>query len=208
MSKLSGAEKKAYYLAALEDHRQLLKDAIAKMAEGNLVHALNIATSIRALVHETGSSKPLLKSLRADYLSMPILTGKPPKLPRPLRPNEHAAWVLHVAANFSIRDNQLSLNPTLIAEHCEETTLGRWWTDLGLRVPGAAPLSRRDIILGISNKESAHVDDDMPRNYRVMLQSKSIRIKINDAEEEVLNITRYVCGTAGVQMLDCLERHF
>jgi hypothetical protein len=79
---------------------------------------------------------------------------------------------------------------------------------LGNGRSGGTPLSRKDIVLGIANKEGAHVDDDMPRNYRIMLQSKSIQIKINNTESEVVNITKYVCGTAGVELLDCLERNF
>jgi hypothetical protein len=114
---------------------------------------------------------------------------------------------MHIAANLMIADGKLSLSPTINLEGREQKTLGRWWTDLGLVVPGGTPLSRKDIILGIANKEGAHVDDDMPRNYRIMLQSKSLRIRINNTEYEPVNITKYVCGTAGVEMLDCLERN-
>jgi hypothetical protein len=206
MAKLSAGERKAYYLTALEQHRQLMKAAVEQMAEGNLVHALIIATSIRVLLHETGSSIPLLKRLRTDYLSLPIFTAAAPK-PQPTPPNVRAVTVMHVAANLMIADGKLSLKPTINIEGCEQKTLGRWWTDLGLVVPGGTPLSRKDIILGIANKEGAHVDDDMPRNYRIMLQSKSLQIKINDTEYEPVNITKYVCGTAGVELLDCLKRN-
>jgi hypothetical protein len=48
----------------------------------------------------------------------------------------------------------------------------------------------------------------MPRAYRIMLESKSLQIRINDADYEVVNISRYVCGTAGVELLDCLDRIF
>ena len=206
MAKLSAGERKAYYLTALEQHRQLMKAAVEQMAEGNLVHALTIATSIRVLLHETGSSIPLLKRLRTDYLSLPIFTTAAPK-PQQTPPNVRAVTVMYVAANLMIADGKLSLNPTINIEGREQKILGRWWTDLGLVVPGGTPLSRKDIILGIANKEGAHVDDDMPRSYRIMLQSKSLQIKINDTEYEPVNITKYVCGTAGVELLDCLERN-
>jgi hypothetical protein len=176
MAKLSATEKRAYYMAALEQHRQLLKAAVEQMSEGNLVHALTIATSIRVLLHETGSSIPLLKRLRTDYLSLPIFTTAAPKS-QPTPPNVRAMTVMHIAANLMIADGKLSLNPTINIESCEQKTLGRWWTDLGLLVPGGSPLSRKDIILGVANKEGVHVDDDMPRNYRIMLQSKSLRIR-------------------------------
>ena len=206
MARLSAGEKRAFYREALEQHRLLLKSAIEQMAEGNLVHALTIATSIRVLVHETGSSIPLLKRLRTDYLSLPIFTAASPK-PQPTPPNVRAATIMHIAANLMITSDKLSLNPTINIEACEQKTLGRWWTDLGLVVPGGTPLTRKDIILGITNKEGAHVDDDMPRNYRIMLQSKSLSVKINGGEYEQVNITKYVCGTAGVELLDCLERN-
>jgi acid stress-induced BolA-like protein IbaG/YrbA len=44
MAQLSGGEKRAFYLTALGQHQQLLKAAIEQMAQGNLVHALTIAT--------------------------------------------------------------------------------------------------------------------------------------------------------------------
>jgi hypothetical protein len=207
MAQLSTAERKVYYLEALEQHQQLLKSAVEQMAKGNLVHALPIATSIRALLHETGRSIPLLKRLRTGYLSLPIFTAATPKS-QPTPPNVRAVTVMHIAASLMIEGGKLSLNPTIDIGGCEQKSLGSWWTDLGLVVPGGTPLSRKDIILGIANKESAHVDDDMPRNYRIMLQSKSLRIKINDTEFEPVNITKYVCGTAGVELLDCLERNF
>jgi hypothetical protein len=206
MAQLRAEERKAFYLAALEEHMQLLKSAVKQMADGHLVHALTIATSIRVLLHETGSSVPLLKRVRTDYLSLPIFTNAAPK-PQPAPPNVQAMTIMFVAANLMIADGKLSLNPTIHIEGCERTTLGRWWNDLGFVVPGGIPLSRKDIILGIANKEGAHVDDDMPRKYRIMLQSKSLRIKINDNEYEPVNITKYVCGTAGVELLDCLERN-
>lgn len=107
-----------------------------------------------------------------------------------------------------IAAEEIALRPTLDIAGCEVRTLGHWWTSAGLIVPGAPALSRKDIIVGIANKEAAHVDDDMPPAYRIMLESKSIRIKINDRDFEAINITRYVCGTAGVELLDCLERNF
>ena len=154
-----------------------------------------------------GSSKPLLKQLRPDYLSLPIYSAKEPEENRHLK-HLQKTTVLKIAANLMIETGKLSLRPTPNIEGSEIITLGKWWTYLGLIVPGGRPLSRKDIVLGIANKEGTHADDDMPTAYRIMLQSESLRIKINDSEVEVVNLTRYVCGTAGVELLDCLERNF
>jgi hypothetical protein len=180
---------------------------VDRMAEGDLVHAITIATSIRALIHETGSSKPLLKHIRSDYLSLPIHSTKETEAD-PRFAHLQKKTVLKIAANIMITDGKLALRPTTDIAGCEVQTLGRWWTNTGLIVPGGPALSRKDIVLGIANKEGAHVDDDMPPAYRIMLESKSIRIKVNDSDFEAINITRYVCGTAGVELLDCLEHNF
>lgn len=178
-----------------------------RMAEGDLVHAITIATSIRSLIHETGSSKPLLKRLRSDYLSLPIHSMKEAE-EDPRYAHLQKKTVLKIAANIMINAGKIALSPTVDIGACQVQTIGHWWANAGLIVPGGSALSRKDIVLGISNKEGAHVDDDMPPAYRIMLESKSIRIKVNDSDVEAINITRYVCGTAGVELLNCLERNF
>lgn len=207
MARLDASERKIFYLTRLKEHRHLIKSAVDRMAEGDLVHAITIATSIRALIHETGSSKPLLKQLRSDYLSLPIHSTKE-AVENPRFAHLQKKTVLKIAANIMITAGKPTLRPTLDIAGCEVRTVGHWWTNLGLIVPGGPALSRKEIILGIANKEGAHVDDDMPPAYRIMLESKSIRIKVNDSDSEAINITRYVCGTAGVELLDCLERNF
>jgi len=207
MARLETSERKQFYLRSLEDHKKLLRSAINGMAEGELVHALNIAVSIRALIYESGRSKPLLAQLRNDYLNLPIYSAKEPA-PDPRLAHLQKMTVLHVAANIQITAEKMSLRPTFDTAECQSYTLGKWWTNPGLVVPGGAPLSRKDIVLGIANKEGAHVDDDMPRNYRTMLESKSVRLRFGEGEYEAVNITRYVCGTAGVELLDCLARNF
>lgn len=207
MARLEISERKAFYLSRLEEHRHLIRVAVERMAEGDLVHAITVATSIRALIHETGSSKPLLKHLRSDYLSLPIYSTKEPE-EDPRLAHLRKKTVLKIAANIMITAGKISLRPTLDTSGCETQTLGHWWTNAGLIVPGGPALSRRDIILGIANKEGAHVDDDMPPAYRTVLESKSLQIKVNDSDFEAINITRYVCGTAGVELLDCLDSKF
>lgn len=76
MARLGASERKTFYLSRLEEHRHLMRSAVDRMAEGDLVHAITIATCIRALIHETGSSTPLLKRLRSNYLSLPIHSTK------------------------------------------------------------------------------------------------------------------------------------
>lgn len=56
-------ERKQFYLKALGDQRHLLRNAIAGMSAGDLTRALNVATTIRVLVHETGNVNPYSSAL-------------------------------------------------------------------------------------------------------------------------------------------------
>lgn len=49
---------------------------------------------------------------------------------------------------------------------------------------------------------SRDVDEDMPRACRIVVESKSLEIRINDPDYEVISISRYICGTPGVELLE------
>ncbi|HET6199232.1 MAG TPA: hypothetical protein VFD93_02750, partial [Candidatus Acidoferrales bacterium] len=50
-----------------------LRTSVRGFYEGNFAESVRIAQAIRVLVHETGSSKPLLKQARSDGLDLQIL---------------------------------------------------------------------------------------------------------------------------------------
>jgi hypothetical protein len=208
MARMSISERRVFFLEKLEEHRHLLRTAIAAMGTGDLIQGLTVATSIRVLVHETGSSIPLLKRLRHDYLDLQIYVPK--EVPEDPRFSDmHKTTIMKIPASVRFGGGKLpSVTPTLKFSECETLSLGIWWTRPCLIMPGCQPLSRKDIVLGLANKEGAHVDDDMPPAYRSVVESKAIQIKVGDSEVHLINVTRFVCGSAGVELLDCLDRNF
>lgn len=122
MARLATHERNTFYLKALENHRHLLKGAVDAMAKGDLIQALTIATSIRTLIHETGSSKLLLKHLRPSYLSIPIHSAKEP-VDHPAPPGVQKMVVLKIEASLMISEGQFSLRPTMDVTECEEQTI-------------------------------------------------------------------------------------
>src|ERR1700722_10472029 len=117
MARLDKNERKAFYRKGLEEHRHLLRIAVEHMAMGDLIHAIPIATSIRTLIHETGSTKPVLKHLLPDYLSISIHTAKEAKSEKN-PPNVHKATVLSIAANIMLSAGKISLQPTIDLAGC------------------------------------------------------------------------------------------
>jgi len=205
---MSSQERDQFYLKGLEDQRHLLRDAVAGMSAGDLTRALNVATAIRVLVHETGNSKPLLKSIRSNYRGLAILL-RPPPPPAPCPPGIKAiTFYCPVSAAVST-SGVVSLITTLDTKQYKQSTLGEWWANACMFLPGIGPVTRKELVLGLANKEGgAHVDERMPVKYKLLIQSKFIHFKINEIDLGPLNIARLVAGKCGVELLDCLDRNF
>jgi len=209
MAKISSEERKAFYRNALNEQRHLLRTAIEGMAAGDLTQALHVATTIRVLVHETGASKPLLKHLDNNYLELPILEHTQKPAP-PAPPGMHSiTFYCPVSAQIKAPEGTVSLITELRLEDQTVSKLGVWWANACMMLPGIGPVTRRELILGLSNKEvGAHVDADISERYKNLLASKFFCFKINDLDLGPLRLSRLVAGRAGVELLDSLARSF
>jgi hypothetical protein len=210
MAKMTADERKAFFKKALEEQRHLLKKTIQEMADGDLIPALQIATIIRVLVHETGSSKPLLKYLDNNYLELPILERKFEKPAAAPSGQSVAIFFCPVSASIKSPEGRVSLLTEINPEWYEESNIGQWWaTNPCMALPGVGPVTRKELVLGLSNKEGgAHVDDDISQKYRSLLVSKFFTWNMNGVEVEALNLSRLVAGRIGVELLESLDRNF
>ena len=76
-------------------------------------------------------------------------------------------------------------------------------------LPGLGPFFRRELVMGLANKEGgAHVDSDIPKRYQMVLDSQFVHSMINDIDLGPLNISRLVAGRSGGELLDCLDKNF
>jgi len=209
MGKMTAEEREKFHRKALEDQRHLLRTAIDGMAAGDLTQALHVATQIRVLVHETGASKPLLKHLHKNYLELPILDRIPEPPPAAPVGVRAITFFCPVSAQLKAPEGTISLLTGLLIEQHALSKLGIWWRNACMNLPGIGPVERRELILGLSNKEGgAHVDADITEKYKNLMASKFFSAKINDVDLGPVNISRLVAGKSGVELLDCLERNF
>lgn len=203
-------ERKDYLRSRFGDQRHLLRSAIEAMAAGDLTPALQIAVTIRVLIHETARQKPLLKSLRNNYLDLPILQRfeDPPK---DLPPGVQAVtFFCPISANITEADGKatVGLITSLDDAHYKQSILGVWWERYPCMVlPGVGPVFRKNLILDMADKEGAHVDPRISQGYQNILGNGFLRFKMNN-DDAPLNISRLVVGKAGVELLDCLEKNF
>jgi hypothetical protein len=205
MSSLKGNDKKRYLLERLGELRHLLRKSVADLCAGDLAEALRIATTIRVMVHETGSSKPLLKQIVPNYLDLKIQDW-PDAKPEPGPPGTHAVIALHVPVSMNITEHGVFLNPDL--NGFPTSIVGRWWARPSLILPNMGSMSRKEVVLGLANNEGgAHVDTEITRKYEQLLAYGGLRM--GTAQEiTTLNVSRLMAGQAGVELLDCLDRNF
>ena len=208
MPQMTNDERKDFYLSKLDEHRHLIKTALARMEAGDLTQALTIAMSIRTLVHETGKSTPLLKHLRPSYLDLQILDSKDHPRHDENGHERHPLMRFPSGIKVSHSEPQLSLNTIINTATWALRSLGAWWRRESLLFPETGWMSRKEVILGLANHEGAHVDADMPAKYRKLITSRIIEMVVNDVSVGPLNIARFIAGTSGVQLLDCLDRYF
>ena len=205
---MSASDRKKFFLEKLEEQRHLLRVAIGGMAEGDLVQALHVATTIRVLVHESAASKPLLKQLDPNYLN---LTIQEKEIRPAAQPTGTQATVFHcpVSARISFPQGRVVLLTGMDLPEYAQSMLGSWWGNACMVLPGIGAVTRKELILGLTNKEGgAHVDADISKKYQLLLQSKFLSIKLNDTEVKPVNVSRLTAGRAGVELLDCLDRNF
>jgi hypothetical protein len=203
MAKLSTSERHARLREKLEEQRHLLRKSIDELAAGDLAEALHVSAILRLLVHESASSKPLLKQLTSNYLELPV-PDLPPPPEEELPPGIQKAVVLSVpvSVRFSTDGGGVFLNPEL-SGHID-VPLGTWWERPSLVIPGSGGYSRREVVLGLANKEGGtHVDLEVTRKYQQLLDYKALIIQFTP-----LNLSRMMVGQAGVEMLECLNRSF
>lgn len=193
-------EQRVRLESKLREQRQFLKRSLDLLCSGDLSEAVRVALVCRVLVHETGSSKPLLKLLAPNYLDLDILC---------LLRDSGARPVYFSTGTYSIENDMVYPAVALDLPALRLVPLGRWWEEVCLIVPvGLKPfsfLTRKNLLLTLANKEGgAHVDEALPEEYIRATQDRTIDF----FGLSLPDVTRAVTAQCGGELLDYLDRHF
>ena len=205
---MDNERRRRFLIERLEEQRHLLQKSIKDMTEkGDLAEAVRVAIAIRILVHERGNSKPLLKYLHKNYLELPIL-DRVPKKQEALPPGVQSVVVMEVPVGFQIKSEGTFLSADLPAEAYTPYPLGHWWHRAALILPGLGGFSRKEVVLGLADKEGgAHVDPNISQRYEELMKNKSLQVGIEN-QVSPLNLSRLMAGQAGIELLHCLDKNF
>ena len=119
--------------------------------------AIRIATVIRVLVHQTGSSTSLLKHLNATTINLLSTTFEP-----------SAQTVSFVGMGMMrVGDGQSEYFPQLGEGPINELIpVSKWWNQVVMVLDAKHRITRKSIVLAAANKDGgAHVDEKLTAEY-------------------------------------------
>jgi hypothetical protein len=195
----------SFVLEKLREQEGFLKKSLSEFYAGDYNEAIRIAVIVRVLLHESASSKPLLKQLTPNYLELPIND-------RQVRKDPRIRLLMDLPIGF--RFSSEGVRPFANEEPPDygPSKIGLWWTRVSLVVPGFnLAFSRKEITLTLANKEGgAHVDPKLPPKYTQLLASKPIRFVVdgNEVRTDTMNLARWACGQIGTELLGSLRTNF
>jgi hypothetical protein len=195
------------YEEKLREQCDFLKSSVASFQQGQSGEALRIATTVRVLVHETGSSKPLLKQLNPNYLQITIKDSPPPG---PVNPGGMVLFYIGVGVQM---DGGGRVTPLTGGKPNEQLVpLGSWWNQTILIFSESNErivFTRKSLLLTLANKEGgAHVDTSLPAAYEKFVVGSPLRLIANGIQTDTVNLARFCAVESGLEMIECLERNF
>jgi hypothetical protein len=197
------------FLVRLREQAEFLLTSARGFYAGNYAESVRIATALRVLVYETSQSKSLLRSIQPNGLDLSILNHV-----ADIPPGEE---VFNFAV--SIRVDGLAVFPSvdLTSAHYSLCAIGAWWDrrvfsfwstgKQELSVP--VVFTRKQIIRILANKEGGtHVDPTVDSAYARLLTDQPLQFEVQGVPVATPDLARFLAAQSGVEMLDCLKRHF
>lgn len=210
-SHASGAPRsKENLLTRLGEQTDFLLASARGFYEGNFAESLRIAAHLRTLVHESGTSKPLLRQVRSDGLDLQILDN----VGETKQPGEEV-----FSFSVGLRVDKPAVFPSVDLEstNYKRCSIGAWWNRqvFAFWSQGQQGISkwmtytRRQVILILANKEGgAHVDSEIDHAYAILLTDQPLHFEFEGIAVETPDLARFLTAQSGVEMLECLKRNF
>lgn len=66
----------------------------------------------------------------------------------------------------------------------------------------------KDVVVGLADKEAAHVDKNISANFKRLIECDKFSYVVNDQTVPMINLSRLIVGGAGVELLGYIDEHF
>jgi hypothetical protein len=181
-----------------------LRHALDGYYVGKREQALNVAATIRVLVHDkpSSASRSLLSRLNAAYWDLSVYD----KLP----PHPNAVLTIRTSIVFTGGGPTRMGRPRFLETLYHLVPLRQWWTG-DYQILGDKRLSKETIVRAVADKDGGvHVDAKVPQAYAT-LSEPPVRYGTEDGGHFSFvrpNMAYDVTAQAGCELQDYLERHF
>jgi len=181
-----------------------LRDALDGYYAGKQEQVLNVAATIRVLIHDRPGtdSRSLLSRLNPDYWDLTIY-DKPP-----LSPN--TAFAMRTPFVMTGGGPTRKVRPAFIAPLYQQVSIKVWWAS-DYQPLGGKWLSKETIVRTVADKDGGtHVDDKVPDTHATLSQPP-VRLGTEGGGQLSFiqpNMAYDITAQAGCELQECLERHF
>jgi hypothetical protein len=175
----------------LQEQVEFLRSSSEVFDHGKQSEAKRLATSIRILLHDTGSSRSLLRQLEVKESLQFVDTSHPPDPPdKALGSGRFAQTRTRHAGLSSIEFGGGHVRYTApLASRAERVPLSfnQWWKAGVVRDIKGHQFSRRDLVLGLAHLDGgAHVDPELDSAYAALTRSNSLGWEYGDGGTNLL----------------------
>ena len=163
------------FLDHLSEQIQFLKISCEIYDRGMKIEGKRLATTIRTIVHDTGSSKSILGHLSCKNKMYYLNTAIPESL-----------FGLCSFTTTTVDGGKSEYTPPLenLSEKRKENpliTFQNWWEDMKVLSDGNNTFSRKDLVLNVANKDGgAHVDEKLPKRYAELTRQNTLNFYHED----------------------------
>ena len=161
-------------LKSLREQVRFIDKSCAEFDRDDTSEAKRLAVTVRVLLHDTKQSKSLLGKL-ASLQTFIMLDSASFDMPG-------NAVAYHGLVGLRSGPNGLFFRPHCLmstgqTDEWRHRSFNRWWNADVIDDRRGNCISRRDIVLALANKEGgAHIDSDLPNEYRAISRENSIGI--------------------------------
>lgn len=169
--------------------------------KGSLNEGKRIATQIRTIVHQTKNSSSLLLQMKESFgIQIKILSKTHSKL------IDGAIFWASITIQFNKEGARYI--PMLDLNHpaLNEVNIKDWWDDVLIIINGE-DYTRKDIILGLVNKDGgAHIDPDMKHKYNKL--TREIKVFESSGQIDLGKFELTIARESGFYLLLALKKYF
>lgn len=168
---------RATYITNLRKQVDFLRRSCEAFDQGYLDEAIRVAVVLRVLFHSTQKQTSVLRRLGAEGIRLLTTSDKYDPGPEPGRQKVQLLFL--GLAPLSVDSSEVRYKPWLgESDRREHLPFSDWYDEIVYSTLSAGPISRRGIIVGVADKEGAHIDHRIDDTFKSLAITPDLRVSV------------------------------